>query len=169
MLPPEGGETAFASGLIGYEMLSAAERAQVESLGAVHSWCDFMKFLEARDPQREKVTDADCAAKPDVTWPLVRTHPVTGRRALYLNPKNALRIVRLADGQPAAPELGEDLVLNLTRRVLEAGTYRHAWQPGDLVIWDNRVLVHAAVAFDAAQYERLIYRAEFPGEPVYFF
>ena len=53
--------------------------------------------------------------------------------------------------------------------MLEAGTYRHAWQPGDLVLWDNRVLVHAAVAFDAAAHERLIYRAEFPGEPVYFF
>ena len=87
MLPPEGGETAFASGLVGYELLDAAERAQIESLGAVHSWCDFMKFLEARDPQREKVSEADCAAKPDVTWPLVRTHPITGRRSLYLNQK----------------------------------------------------------------------------------
>ena len=84
MLPPEGGETAFASGLVGYELLDAAERAQVESLGAVHSWCDFMKFLEARDPQREKVSEADCAAKPDVTWPLVRTHPITGRPSASL-------------------------------------------------------------------------------------
>ena len=75
----------------------------------------------------------------------------------------------LADGMPAAPELSDGLVLNLTRRVLAAGTYRHAWRPGDLVLWDNRVLVHAAVAFDAAAHERLIYRAEFPGEPVYFF
>ena len=128
-----------------------------------------MKFLEARDPQREKVSEADCAAKPDVTWPLVRTHPITGRRSLYLNPKNGLRIVTLADGRPAAQELSDALVLNLTRRVLAAGTYRHAWRPGDLVLWDNRVLVHAAVAFDAAAHERLIYRAEFPGEPVYFF
>ena len=93
-----------------------------------------MKFLEARDPQREKVSEADCAAKPDVTWPLVRTHPITGRRSLYLNPKNGLRIVTLADGRPAAQELSDGLVLNLTRRVLAAGTYRHAWRPGDLVL-----------------------------------
>ena len=169
MLPPEGGETAFASGLIGYELLDAKERAWLETLGAVHSWCDFMRFLESRDPSREKASEEDCAAKPDVTWPLVRTHPVTGRRALYLNPKNGLRIVRLADGKPAAPELSAELVLNLTRRVIESGSYRHAWRPGDLVLWDNRVLVHAAVRFDADKYERLIYRAEFSGEPVYFF
>jgi len=95
-LPPEGGETTFASGLRGYDMLSAAERTRYEGLSAIHSWCDFMRFLEARDPNREKVTDADCAAKPDVTWPLIRTHPVTGKHSLYLNPKNALRVVETA-------------------------------------------------------------------------
>ena len=169
VLPPEGGQTAFASGIIGYESLTDDERARMEQLGAVHSWCDFMRFLEARDPGREKASDADCARKPDVTWPLVRTHPVTGRRSLYLNPKNALRIVSLADGAPAGEELSAQLVLNLTARVLAAGTYRHDWQPGDLVVWDNRVLMHAAVAFDADKYERLIYRAEYPGEPVYLY
>lgn len=168
-LPPLGGETAFASGIIGFEMLEEGEKRRLEGLGAVHSWCDFMRFLEARDPAREKASAADCAAKPDVIWPLVRTHPVTGKRSLYLNPKNSLRIVTLAEKQPAAPELSRSLVLNLTERVLEAGTYRHSWRPGDLVLWDNRVLMHAAVPFDAGKYERLIYRAEFPGEPAYFF
>ena len=168
-LPAEGGETAFASGLIGYERLDVAEQELLEAHGAVHSWCDFMHFLEARDPARERATEADCARKPDVIWPLVRTHPLTGKRSLYLNPKNGLRVVRLADGAPAAPEVGDSLVLNLTRRVLDSGTYRHAWRAGDVVIWDNRVLLHAAMPFDASLYERLIYRAEFPGEPVYFF
>ena len=168
-LPPEGGHTAFASGILGYERLEAAEREQLESLSAVHSWCDFMHFLEARDPGREKVSADDCAKKPDVTWPLVRTHPVTNRRSLYLNPKNGLRIVHSSDGKPASAEMSTSLVLNLTKRVLELGTYHHTWRPGDLMLWDNRVLIHAATPFDADKYERLIYRAEFPGEPVYFF
>lgn len=126
-----------------------------------------MRFLEARNPQREKVTDAECAAKPDVTWPLVRTHPVTGRKSLYINPKNGLRVVTM-DGGVAAPRAA-DLVLNLTARVLASGVYKHTWQPGDLVLFDNRVLLHAASPFDADRFERLIYRAEFPGEPVYAF
>ena len=124
------------------------------------------------------MTAAQCAAKPDVTWPLVRTHPLTGHKSLYLNPKNGLRVVSSADGAngaPPPPQLldeiadfaGSDLVLNLTARMLASGVYEHAWRPGDLVLFDNRVLLHAATPFDAAAHERLIYRAEFPGEPVY--
>ena len=154
-----------------------AEQAALEAVAAVHSWCDFMRFLEARDPARPRVTEAQCAAKPDVTWPLVRTHPLTGRKSLYLNPKNGLRVVSAAadgtaaDGAPPPLELagptGDDLVLNLTARVLASGVYEHAWRPGDLILFDNRVLLHAATPFDADAHERLIYRAEFPGEPVY--
>ena len=124
-----------------------------------------MHFLEARDPSRETVTEAQCAAKPDVAWPLVRTHPVTGRRSLYVNAKNGLRVVTAADGAPAPARVADGLILNLTARILATGVYRHAWTPGDFVVWDNRVLLHAATPFDAAKHERLIYRAEFPGEP----
>ena len=52
----------------------------------------------------------------------------------------------------------EFVVLNLTARVLGTGVYKHAWQPGDLVLWDNRVLLHAATPFDAARHERLLPR-----------
>ena len=164
-----GAATRFASCARFYEQLDEREREALDRLASVHSWEVFMRFLEARDPTREKVTAGDIAKKPDVTWPLVRTHPVTKRRSLYLNPKNGLRIVRLSDGDPAPAEVSEQLVLNLTQRVLDLGTYRHPWRLGDLVVWDNRVLLHAATPFDPDKYERLIYRSEFPGEPVYFF
>ena len=127
-----------------------------------------MRFLEARDPNREKVTDADCAAKPDVTWPLIRTHPVTGKHSLYLNPKNALRVVETAksgvksgvtsgvksgvtsgvksgvtsgvnsgvgngvgNGTRALQEDDSHLILNLTQRMIDEGTYSHKWLPVD--------------------------------------
>ena len=81
--------------------------------------------------------------------------------------------MRANQGHTVARGLHDDAMLEvLTAETAPAtvvhGTYRHAWQPGDLVLWDNRVLVHAAVAFDASAHERHIYRAEYPGETVYF-
>ena len=169
-LPPEGAQTAFASCSTAYEQMDDEEKARLEGLSSVHSWCDFMRFLEARDPQREKVSDAQCAAKPEQAWPIIRRHPVTGRKSVFVNPKNGLRVVSAADGATAVPpSVGDGLVLNLTDRVLATGVYKHTWLPGDLVVWDNRVLLHAATPFDPSKAERLIYRAEFPGEPVYFY
>ena len=72
----------------------------------------------------------------------------------------------LASGDGDLPS-GEERVLHLTQRVLDTGVYRHSWRPGDLVLWDNRVLLHAATPFDDEKHTRLIYRAGFPGEPVY--
>mmetsp|Transcript_5268 Transcript_5268/g.16970 ORF Transcript_5268/g.16970 Transcript_5268/m.16970 type:complete len:358 (-) Transcript_5268:376-1449(-) len=137
-----------------------------------------MRHLEARDPGRPKVTAQDIAAKPDCIYPLVRTHPDTGRRALFLNPKNTKRVVRLgaswpeACDDPAPPDGlptdadGVAFVKSLAQRVIDTGVYAHQWQRGDLVLWDNRQLMHAATPFDADKYERLLFRAEFSGEPV---
>lgn len=180
-LPKQGGMTAFASGAAAYEALEPAEAERLLQLGSVHSWCGFMRVLEARDPGREKASAEDCAAKPDVTWPLVRTHPLTGKRAIYINPKNALRAVLLGQGNGTADRGAADggaadggaddgrTVLKLARDILKSGVYRHLWSPGDLVLWDNRVLLHAATPFDASKEERLLLRAEYPGEPVYLF
>jgi taurine dioxygenase len=208
-LPPTGGATAFASTVAGYDSLAPAEQAAAEKLDAVHSWCDFMRFLEGRDPDRPKASAAQCAARPDVIWPLVRTHPITGRKGLFLNPKNALRVIPrggedataagadmdgscalptvhspaaappnkpcsssppLAGWSPLSPSAAAgDLVLNLTKRVLLTGVYSHQWAPGDLVLFDNRVLMHAATPFNASAHERLLFRAEFSGEPVYLY
>ena len=180
-LPPVGAATRFASCVRFYEQLDAAERSALDGLASVHSWEVFMRFLEARDPKREKVTPADIAKKPDVTWPLIRTHPETGRRMLYINPKNTRSVVRLEPNWPAPvsdptklPELPDGLhvepesdafVKELGARVLATGEYHHAWRRGDFVLWDNRQLLHAASPFDAERYERLLFRAEFSGEP----
>ena len=171
----------------------------------VMTTASFMRFLEARDPSREKVTEADIAEKPEMAWPLVRTHPRTGRRSLYINPKNTRAVVQLpgwptdpvrlaAEGvrvDPASLSVleqtstesldstqttvleamdgdtaGVKFVHGLASAVLDSGVYKHKWELGDFLIWDNRVLMHAASPFDASTYERFLFRMEFPGETV---
>jgi acetamidase/formamidase/alpha-ketoglutarate-dependent taurine dioxygenase len=146
-LPPEGGETRFASCQI-----TAEQQEKYKGWTSVHSWKSFMQFLEARDPARPKVTEEQCAAKPDQTWPLV--HHANG--CLYINPKNTKAIY---DGN--GKEVDKELVMTLAKEVVDGGVYWHNWQPGDLVLWDNQCLLHAATPFDALKYERLLYRAEF--------
>ena len=178
-LPPVGAATRFASNARLYDSLDDDEKARLDGLATVHSWESFMRFLEARDPKRPKVTAADIAKKPDMTYPLVRIHPETGQRAFYINPKNTKRVVRLAPGWPNTPSetpplpeeapddaAGEKLVKDLAERIIATGVYAHQWTPGDFVLWDNRQLLHAASPFDADKYERLLFRCEFSGEPV---
>ena len=145
-LPAEGGETRFAS-----TELTSEEVAKYRDWSSVHSWRAFMRFLEARDPARPKVTDEDCAKKPDQLWPLVRHG-----KYLYINPKNTSTIFDDA-GKP----VDNNLVYTLAQRVLDSGVYAHKWRPGDLLLWNNQRLLHAATPFDSQKYERLLYRAEF--------
>ena len=170
-LPPVGAATRFASCARGYDALEESERVELGALASVHSWESFMHLLERRDPKRQKITPADAAKKPDVCWPLVRRHPDTGRLSLYLNPKNTRRVTRLPRrGWPAKAgktvDEGDAMVRRLAERVIETGVYAHAWKKGDLVLWDNRQLLHAASPFDSEKYQRLLFRAEFAGEAV---
>jgi len=170
-LPPVGAATRFASCARGYDALEESERAELGALASVHSWERFMRLLERRDPKRPKITPADAAKKPDVCWPLVRRHPDTGRLSLYLNPKNTRRVCELPRrGWPAKAgrtvDEGDAMVRRLAERVIETGVYAHAWKKGDLVLWDNRQLIHRASPFDADKYQRLLFRAEFAGEAV---
>ena len=177
-LPAEGGQTGFASCITAYARLDRAARAALRRLGTVHSWETFMRLLERRDPRRPKATAADCAAKPDQVWPCVRLHPPTGLPSIYVNPKNTKRAVELASGGPAAAEdavafgvgaaPGDCLAAAVAARCVlgEGAKYLHSWRRGDFVLWDNRCLLHAAHPFDADKYERLLFRMEFPGEPV---
>jgi taurine dioxygenase len=90
---------------------------------------------------------------PPVDHPLVRTHPETGRPALYLG-NHAVRIDGLPDDESAA------LLDALLRHATEARfTYAHRWRRGDLVVWDNRCLLHRAVAnYEMNRYRRVMHR-----------
>ncbi len=83
---------------------------------------------------------------PDVTHPLVHTHPVTGRKALYLDPSTMTGIEGMDEAEGRA--LLDELNRHATR---EEFVYRHRWQPGDLVMWDNGFLIHRRDPYDPAQ------------------
>jgi len=170
-LPADGGETRFASGTLAWEALPTAERKLVAGLASVHSWEVLARFLEERSSEQGKTTAEDRDQNPDVVWPLVRTHPRTGRHSLYVNPKSTRRVISLSSGslpEDMDDETGIAFVHKIGQKVADSGVYSHFWQRGDLVIWDNRVLLHAASPFNPYLYEQLLFRAEFPGEPAVF-
>lgn len=148
-LPAEGGETRFCS-----THLTAQQQEKYKNWTSIHSWKTFMRFLEARDPHRPKVTPTQCRAKPDQRWPLVNS----AKGCLYINPKNTAAIYN-AQGEKVPDDR---LVYKLAQEMIDQnGVYFHQWKPGQLVVWDNHALLHAATPFDATKYERLLYRAEF--------
>ncbi|MCH9673073.1 MAG: TauD/TfdA family dioxygenase [Gammaproteobacteria bacterium] len=159
ILPPTGGETEFANTRLAYAALAAGETARLEGLQCEHS-LSYSRAIVAPDlltrTQREEV--------PPVTHPLVRSNPRHGRRALFIG-AHASRIVDwpLAQGRAL---LGE-LLSFATQRQFQ---YVHHWEPGDVVVWDNRCCLHRATPYDAIRYKRLMQRTTVAGranEPGY--
>ena len=99
---------------------------------------------------------------PEATHPLVRTHPETGRKALYLNPNRMDHVVGLDAAQ--SDRLFDALIAHATQAKYQ---YRHAWRKGDVVIWDNRCTMHKANADYPEGERRLMHRVIVAGtEPV---
>ncbi|MEO1494583.1 MAG: TauD/TfdA family dioxygenase [Pseudomonadota bacterium] len=145
---PEGGETQFADMRAAYEALPATMKARIEGLVAEHSiFCSRGK-LGFTD-----FTDAERAALPPVHRPLVRTHPLTGRRSLYLA-SHASHILgmEVPDGKMLLRELME----HATQREF---LHTHTWAVGDVVIWDNRCMLHRGRPYDDTRYKRDMRRA----------
>ncbi len=154
-LPDHGGDTQYANMAAAYDALSGTTKERIDGLQAIHvyqSSHSARKLMSLTGAARERVPNA-------VLHPLVRTHPETGRRAIYINPIRIEGLVGL-DHREALPLLDE---------LLEHATaprfgYRHAWQPGDLVMWDNRCLLHKANGdYDMAQL-RYLYRVMLKGD-----
>jgi alpha-ketoglutarate-dependent taurine dioxygenase len=140
-LPPEGGDTEFANTAMAYETLSDDVKRRIGGLRVVFQW-------EAGRRPGYYANEL-----PPVDHPLVRTHPETGRKALYLG-NHALRIAGLAEAEGAA--LLEALLAHATEPRF---THAHRWRLGDLVMWDNRCLLHRAVAnYRMNQYRRVMHR-----------
>jgi alpha-ketoglutarate-dependent 2,4-dichlorophenoxyacetate dioxygenase len=154
IVPPEGGATEFASTRAAYPSLPDALKARVERMVAVHD------FAWSRDQVRPGFfTAEERAVYPPVQHRLVRANPVNGRRALFLG-AHASHIVGLPidEGRALLKEILEHVTQPRFR-------YRHEWSEGDLVIWDNRCVLHRATPYDSARYKRLLQRTTISGDP----
>ena len=156
--PTVGGGTWFADARAAWDGLPEPLKEQAKGLSAVHSYTWFHDRICRVNPGRRRLTDAERAGHPDVRHPLVRRHPVTGRPSLYVCPDVMKEIPGLdAD---AAAALVEALMAHATA---EDVVYRHRWQVGDLVVWDNRCTMHTAVPYDFDREPRLMHRTTVAG------
>jgi alpha-ketoglutarate-dependent taurine dioxygenase len=154
-LPDTGGDTQYVNMQKAYEDLPAETKKRIDALKGVHVYQS--KFSERKlmglSPEAQK------HVPKAVEHPIVRTHPETGRKALYLNPIRIEAIVGMPEGDALA--LLDDLLAHATQ---EKYQYRHRWQKGDLVLWDNRCLLHKANGdYDHSQ-TRYLYRVMLKGD-----
>ena len=155
IVPPEGGATEFASTRGAYPSLPEALRRRAESAVAVHD------FAWSRDQVRPGFfTEAERAVYPPVQHPVVRINPANGRAALFLG-AHASHIVGwpLAEGRAFLAEL-------LAHVTQPQFCYRHEWREADLVIWDNRCVLHRATPFDSQRHRRFMQRTTVSGASV---
>jgi alpha-ketoglutarate-dependent 2,4-dichlorophenoxyacetate dioxygenase len=154
IVPPEGGATEFASARAAYPSLPEPLRRRVERAVAVHD------FSWSRDQVRPGFyTAEERAVYPPVRHPLVRANPVNGRLGLFLG-AHASHV----EGLPL--DEGRALLRALLDHVTQAPfVYRHEWEAGDLVIWDNRCVLHRATPYDTARHQRLMQRTTVSGDP----
>jgi alpha-ketoglutarate-dependent 2,4-dichlorophenoxyacetate dioxygenase len=136
----KGGETEFADMRAAYDALDAATKAEIEDLICEHSLIYSRETLGFDD-----LTDAERVTMRPVRQRLVRTHPVSGRKSLYL----ASHIGKIIGWPvPEARAFIRDLTEHATQRRF---VYAHNWQAFDLVMWDNRATMHRARRYDASQ------------------
>jgi alpha-ketoglutarate-dependent 2,4-dichlorophenoxyacetate dioxygenase len=151
----EGGETGFSNMLLAYEALSDDMKRRLEPLHQVHSY----EGIRRLEPTMPPTSPAERDAFPPVTHPLIRVHPDRGgRRSLYFTCNTSREIGggTLEEGQRLHEWLRE--WVDQPRFC-----YYHRWRVFDLVMWDNRVLLHRAIPYDYAKYRRVLRRTTVAG------
>ena len=152
-MPPEGGETQFASTRVAYEALPAATRARIDGRTAIHS------FVYSRGLIGDGLLPPDHAAQvPPVPQALVRANPVHGRKAFFVG-SHACEILGVPTDE--ARVLLRELLALATR---PEAVYTHRWRVGDLVMWDNRCVLHRGRPWDESRYRRVMHRTTVAGE-----
>jgi taurine dioxygenase len=146
-LPPDGGETEFANMAMAYADLPPVRKRRIEGLKVEND------FEYAMTNVGKALTEDERRATPPVVHPLVRTHPETGVRSRFVGMYS-----RAIVGMPKAQ--GQALIKELLDFATQPRfTFRHQWQLGDLVVWDNRCLNHRAVMnYEITQYRRVLLR-----------
>ena len=152
VVPEQGGETEWADMRAAYDALDDTTRARVDDLSAYHSFAHSQRKAGFDSPLGYGM------AEPAQLRPLVKVHPATGRRALFIG--------RHAHAVPGLdPDASEQLLDELLAFACQSPrVYRHRWSPGDLVVWDNRCVLHRACEWDLAE-ERVMRHTRIAGDP----
>jgi taurine dioxygenase len=156
-IPSCGGTTAFSNMYMAYERLTPAFRRMIDQLYAIHEAFSpktlgfSYKRVESEDVRRKIAEMA--RENPPVIQPVVRVHPETGRRALYVCEGVTTRLVGCTEQE------SEPILAFLRREAARVEyTYRHFWQQNDIIMWDNRCSLHVAIADNDHQQRRLMHR-----------
>jgi taurine dioxygenase len=149
-IPQVGGNTLFANAYIAYESLPADLKRRIEGKRAINAY-DYDSAAMKRGTRLGE-------GVPHYAHPMVRTHPATGRKALYVN-----RLMTIAIEGMAQAESDELLNFLFDHQEQRQFVYEHAWRVGDLLMWDNRCTLHARTDFSAAE-RRLMRRVTILGE-----
>jgi taurine dioxygenase len=154
IVPEAGGKTQFADMYFGYELLPAAMKARIEGRHAIHNF----DFSRTRRHGEAPLTAEQKAKTPPVAHPIVRMHPETGRKAIFLG--DHAESIEGTDYKE-----GRDLIEQLNVMITPAaGVYSHTWSPRECIVWDNRCTLHRATGFDEARLKRVMRRCTILGD-----
>ena len=151
--PAVGGETQFADMAAAYDALDGAMKRRIDGLRAIHD-LDVSRRRMGEAP----MTQAQRREAPPVDHPLVRTHPDTGRKILYVS-RHVSQIDGLTGDESDA--LIDQLMAHATQPRF---VFSYRWRPGDVVMWDNRSTIHRATAYDTSAERRVIHRTVVLGD-----
>jgi taurine dioxygenase len=144
-IPDTGGDTLFASGYAAYEALPERLKARLDGVNGAFTYGGRRRHQTLLNPEDRDV--------PPAIHPIVRTHGETGRKSLYFDPGKIVSI------EGAGQVESDDLIAELRTYMIQPdGQYRHAWQVGDIVIWDNRCSYHKAAGDYPPDQDRIHWR-----------
>ena len=162
------GDTAFASTTAAYDKLPDDIKQRVDRLKNVHSYRFYRgknrkvqaeeKLHGGRAVQEPELSDEQLSSVPDIETPVVRTHPVTKRKCLFVNEAHTSHIVGLSAAESA--DLLDQLYTHILRPEFQ---YIHHWRTGDLLLWDNAAVQHKATFDYDLPLQRLMYRTTVRG------
>ena len=153
IVPDAGGETEFADMYSAYDLLPDAMRARIENRRAIHNF----DFSRTRRHGEDPLTADQKAKVPPVAHPIVRTHPETGRKAIFLGDHaETIENMDYDEGRALIEEI--NMMITPPTRV-----FTHRWAPRQCMVWDNRCTLHRATGFDEARLKRVMRRCTING------
>lgn len=152
------GDTLFASTAAAYEALPDKRREQIDVMSAEFSLAKKLDKLRTDGNDPTKLSDTQQDKTPPVVHKITRTHPITGRKSIYVNEGHTRQILGLPDDEGGA--LLAELCAHVTK---DEFVYRHKWQEGDLIMWDNIPTQHLAVRNYELPQRRRMHRTTIKG------